>query len=174
MKRIISILMLGILFFGVVPPASAQSNALRSFSKKYRILNGVKNFRVGGWLIRLGMGAVDQPLAESLRPIANSLDMVRILVFDEKVKPTAEDIKTLVAGLRTEKFEDLMNIRDGKSRVNMMIRTNKSGTKIYDMVIIVKDGDDGEAVVLGIEGEFKMADIQKMMEKGELTFNMKQ
>ncbi len=174
MKRIISILMLGILFFGVAPQASAQSDALRSFSKKYRILDGVKNFKLGGWLIRLGAGALDQPTVENLRPLAKGLDMVRILVFDEKVQPTAEDIKTLIAGLRAENFEDLLNIREGKNRVNMMIRTNKSGTKIYDMVIIMKDGDDGDAAVLGIEGEFKMADIQKMMEKGELTFNLKQ
>lgn len=154
----------------------AQSKAVDKFVKQLKNSKHLKgtdyhSFKIGGWLIRTGLAFTDQPEADIIRPLARSLDRLHIVVVENTEMPNNESLQLLATDLQEEKFENLMQIRDKDSRVSVFSRDNKQGDVINDLVFIIKDETNKDFVLLSLEGDFKLSDIQKALEKGRKVNN---
>lgn len=152
--------------------AMAQSKAVDKFVRQVKKNNHSKeaecySFKLGGWLIRTGLAFSNEPEVDLVRPLAKALDRVHILVLDNGNAPTTEALQTLAGDLQEEKFEYLMQIRDKGSRISVLSRDSKQGEIITDIVLLIKDHGDKDFVLLSLEGDFKLSDIQKVIDKAQ-------
>ncbi len=153
--------------------AMAQSKAIDKFVRQIKKNNrSTKNsdclsLKLGGWLIRTGMAFSDEPELDLVRPLAKALDRIHILVLDNGNAPSTEALQTLATDLQHENFEYLMQIREKDSRISMLSRDSKNGEIISDLVLLIKDQGGKDFVMLSLEGDFKLSDIQKVIDKAQ-------
>ena len=82
-----------------------------------------------------------------------SMDIVSVPLFDSGLKPAEFD--GLKDKLKSEKYEELMNMRDGRDRVSVM--TQGGENEVKNMVILIREEDN--AVVMNVNGTLDMKDI---------------
>ena len=76
-------------------------------------------------------------------------------------KERAAQMRKDFSQLVTSKHEELMRIKDGKTRVNFY--SDIKGDKIKELIMLVDDGDDFTAIML--VGNFTLKDIQEISDQ---------
>jgi Domain of unknown function (DUF4252) len=151
----------------------AQTVSLDRFIRKHkRTAEGDKvDMTIPGFVVRFGSRFINKEDLEGvdIRKITRKIDELRIVTFEKAAKIQHADFQQLIADVKSENFEELMNVREkGGDRVNVLLREKKGF--IEDILVIVND-KDGEFSLINLAGKFTMEDINKMM--ANVDFNNK-
>jgi hypothetical protein len=149
----------------------AQTASLDRFIRKHkRTAEGDKvDMTIPGFIVRFGSRFINKEDLDGvdIRKISRKIDELRIVTFEKAAKIQHADYQQLMADVKAENFEELMNVREkGGDRVNIMIRERKGF--IEDILIIVND-KDGEFTLVNLAGKFTMEDINKMIENSHVN-----
>ena len=157
-------------FMALSQAVLAQTASLDRFIRKHkRTAEGDKiDMTLPGFVIRFGSRFINKEDLEGvdIRKIARKIDELRVVTFEKSAQIQHADFQQLIADVRSDNFEELMTVRDGGDRVNVLIREHKGF--IEDILVIVND-HDGEFVLVNIAGKFTMEDINKMIK--DVEFN---
>jgi Domain of unknown function (DUF4252) len=157
-------------FMALSQAVFAQTASLDRFIRKHkRTAEGDKmDLTLPGFLIRFGSRFINKEDLEGVdvRKIARKIDELRVVTFEKAAQIQHADFQQLIADVKGDNFEELMTVRDGGDRVNVLIREHKGF--IEDILVIVND-NDGEFVLVNIAGKFTMEDINKMIK--DVEFN---
>lgn len=151
MKNIIMI----IACIAILPTiALAQNKQIEKFYNKYKAQENVTDINLQGWVLSVAAKFADEDSGNILEKITK----LRVLVVEDKnIVPTSE-YKQLIKDVRRESFEDLIQVNEGKSKVNIMMR--ESGNKITNVLLLVS-GDD-EFIMLSLEGNLDWEDLKSL------------
>ncbi len=169
-------LLIFIAFIAISQAVMAQTASLDRFIRKHkRTAEGDKvDMTIPGFVVRFGSRFIKKEDLEGvdIRKISRKIDELRIVNFEKAAKIEYADYQQLMADMKAESFEELMNIREkGGDHVNIMIREYKGF--IEDILIIVAESD-GEFSLVNLAGKFTMDDINKMMHDVEFSSAIKQ
>ncbi|NND04812.1 MAG: DUF4252 domain-containing protein [Saprospiraceae bacterium] len=143
------LLVLGTLF---VYQASAQSNSLDEFFNAHHNSEEVNKIQLGKFALTFAGWFIDDPTA---RKIAKKSNSARFLITEGKHRVTKSNVERLFKQLDREGFESLINIRDGKDKIELLILEENDSIK--NVVGIVSSSD-----------EFLLANFNCNLNKAEL------
>jgi len=162
MKRILP-LSFCLLFLGG-PLLSAQTPALNQFYRQYKRGKEVKNFRVPGWVVKLGSKIAlrhsKDPNAKPALSLAKKFGKMKIMISEGGRSIPPQAVERLTAQLRRQKFDDWIYVREEGTTVNIMARESKG--RLRNLLILVNEGD--EFVFLSVKTKLKARDIGKVVE----------
>ncbi|MEM7108402.1 MAG: DUF4252 domain-containing protein [Bacteroidota bacterium] len=146
--------------------ALGQSKTVREFHGKYKDDRDAKVVSLNGSLFKL-MSAIasydtedeDAQVIARIGDGIESMDILSVPLFDSGLQPAEFD--GLKDKLKSEKYEELMNVRDGRDRVSVM--TQGGTNEVKNMVILIRDEDS--AVVVNVNGTLDMKDIAYLAKK---------
>ena len=139
MKTILFSLLIAIPF--LLP---AQTISINEFYRKYKNVDD-KNVHITlpGWIVKLGVGIaktqVDGEDEKQALNMAKKIRKIRVLTFEESNPVKPRDIERLVNGVRRERFEDLILVKEANTKVNIMMREKKE--MIKNLLILVSEED---------------------------------
>ncbi len=162
MKKLMTTLVLA----GAVLVAQAQSKAVQDFQNKYENDRDAKVVSLNGSLFQLVSNitklAEDDKDAEVMSRIAGGINAMKILAVPLfKTGLELKEIEDLRSKLKSEKYEELMTVRDGRERVYFMAKSGEN--KINNMLVLINDDKD-EFVLINIDGELDMKDLAYLAE----------
>ncbi len=161
MKYLINIILLVLLFSTQM---QAQSKSVNSFYKKYKKEAEARNIKLNSFIIDISRSFMDDETSDLLKKFSK----VQLLVIEDAKIVNPSDLTSLMKSVKKEKFEDLINVRDGLSRVQILVRDSKKG--ITDLLLVVQDQEDDDFVLLSIQGLFKYEDLKEL----DIDFNGKE
>ena len=151
---------------------SQQSNpAIQSFYDKYSEIDNVSDIELSGGLLKfISSYASDE---SGIKDPIEKVSYLRILVMNDGniVKPA--DLSNLLRSVKADAFEDLMQIRDGKTKVDVLIKESKG--VISNALLVVNDDED--FVLISLEGSLSLKDLESLnldVEGAEYFKKMKQ
>ncbi len=156
------VLALGLIF----SVSLAAQRPVKSFYQDHKRLEGVRNYKVPGWLVWLGCTVA--------RPFAGEPETKVGLKWGRKVKKMrlliAEDdnplppgaVEDFVQNARTHRFADLFYVREGDTHINVMALDNQKG-KIKELVILVDE--PGSLVFIGLKTKIRYRDIPRLIDE---------
>ena len=163
-------LLIFIAFIAISQAVMAQTASLDHFIRKHkRTAEGDRvDLTIPGFVVRFGSRFIKKEDLDGvdIRKISRKIDELRIVTFEKAAEIQHADYQQLMADVKAENFEELMNVREKGERVNIMIRERKGF--IEDILIIVND-KNGEFTLVNIAGKFTMEDINKMIH--DVEFN---
>jgi hypothetical protein len=163
-------LLIFIAFIAITQAVMAQTASLDHFIRKHkRTAEGDRvDLTIPGFVVRFGSRFIKKEDLDGvdIRKISRKIDELRIVTFEKAAEIQHADYQQLMADVKAENFEELMNVREKGERVNIMIRERKGF--IEDILIIVND-KNGEFTLVNIAGKFTMEDINKMIH--DVEFN---
>lgn len=146
------------LFFLASLLAHGQSS-VEKFQDKYKNDRDATSVTVTGGLFKLlgniaeyGEDADSEAVARIAKGI-KSLQILSIPMFDSGLD--MDEIKKLRSDLTKEKYEELMNIKEGRETVNVLAQG--SDDEVRNMVILVQEKD--EFALINIDGMLSMKDL---------------
>ena len=143
---------------------SAQTPALNQFYREYKRGKEVKNFRVPGWLVKLGSKIAlrhsKDPNVKPALSLAKKFGKMKIMISEGGRNIPPEAVKRLTAKLRRQKFDDWIYVREEGITVNIMAREFKG--MLRNLLILVNDEE--EFVFLSVKTKIKAKDIGKVVE----------
>lgn len=152
MKNIIIILL-----FAILTPMtmSAQTSVNKFFNKHSGSKNAIA-VDISGVLIKVAakIAAEEHEAAKILA----SINRLQVLVLEDENPVSADEMFNFTKKLRNDDFEDLMMVREGKTRVNFFIR--EKNDKIMNLLILVSEEDN--FVMLNLKGKIKFSDLNKL------------
>ncbi len=138
----------------------SQSKTVKEFHDKYRDDRDAKVVRLNGSLFKLIAQIAsydeDDEDAQAVSRIGEgieSMDIVAVPLFDSGLTPAEFD--RMKNELKDEKYEELMEMRDGREKVSVLTQGNKNQVK--NMVILVRE--DESIVVMNVNGTLDMKDV---------------
>lgn len=151
MKNLIILLLMAIAI-----PSFGQTKAVKKFYKKYKNTENVTNVNIEGWILKMvATFADDEDLPKD---IIRKISHLRILVFEEGNPVSRYEYNQLISEVKSDDFETLLTVRDGKDNVELMIRENAES--ITDALLFVRSTD--EFVLLSLEGAFSLNDLKNL------------
>jgi len=129
--------------------AIAQSNAVETFFQKYANSEAVTEFDLQGFLLNVK--------GES-NNLENKISKLRGLVIEEANPIPANDLQDLILNVKKEKFEEIIKVRSGDTRVEILVKDN--GDQLTDALVMVNT--DEEFVLLALEGALNFEDLQNL------------
>ena len=87
---------------------------------------------------------------------------IRLLILDEKNAPSAKEWSALSSSLRDDHYEDLVSIRQGGDRVQLMSADVSGGLKD---VVFIACGTEGGGMLVNFKGRFTEKDLEKMQDE---------
>lgn len=151
------------LFVSVV--SMAQSKAVEDFQSKYKDDRDASSVNLNGSIFELisniaGLGEDED--AETISRIAKGIKSMNILAIPmDKAGISMSEIDNLRSKIKSEKYEELMTVRDGRERVYVMAKTNDN--QIDNMLILV-NGDDDKFVLMNLDGVLELKDLAYLAE----------
>jgi len=142
----------------------AQSKSVNGFYKKYKKEAKARNIKLNSFIIDISRSFMDEEASNILKKFSK----VRLLVIEDSKIVNPTDLTQLMKSVKNEKFEDLINIRDGQSSVQILVRDSKKG--ITDLLLVVQDQEEDDFVLLSIQGLFKYEDLKDL----DIDFNGKE
>lgn len=145
--------------------SQAQTAGIRHFYNKYKHSPEAEKIKLPGWVLHLGAGlvlALDKDLDESERAgikLMKKIKKLRMLSLENSNPVSPEDYNSLIKSVKKDHFEDLISVRDGKTKVNIMIREKKD--VIRNILILVSDED--EFILFSVSSKIKIEDINKLL-----------
>lgn len=142
-------LILSLVFFSLTFNTSfAQTPVLNKFYNQHKNQKGVMNFTLPSWLFRLGGGLAnkyveDDPEAKAALKLMKKVKNGRFLIVEDAEEPIpAKSFDKMVKKLKKRnRFNDLLMVKTGETRVNFMIREGRRGKLIKNLLILVSEGD---------------------------------
>jgi len=132
--------------------SQAQNASIQQFFEKYSEMEEATDLSLdANFLKMVSSGAKDQE-SEMIKKISK----FRLLQLGEKQKVERADIKSLLIGVKKSNFEDLIKVRDGKTKVDIMICEAKG--LVTNVLLLVDEPDN--FVLISLEGMFKLSDFQ--------------
>ena len=116
---------------------TAQNLSIQSFFDKYEKLEDATVIEISSWPLRMAAKYADD---EDGKKILEGLNKLHILAMDGENRIDQKEFKQLVKNIRADDFEELMQIRDGKTTVDFLIKENQK--KVTNVVILVNDVED--------------------------------
>jgi len=160
-------LFIALMLLAFAIPSSAQRKNLNKFYRKYKYTEGARGYSFPGWLLKMGTG-IAQPFvkdeeAKLALKFARRFKRMRFLVMEDQNNVRPSDMKFMVNGIKQGKkpFDDFIQVRNGKTRVNFMIREKKGA--IRDIMIMVSEEDT--FVLMDIKAKLRMEDINKLIQQ---------
>ena len=105
---------------------------------------------------------------EGHQKVMDKITQVRLLVSEENLV-SKNDYLRFAKSLKKDSFEDLMQIKDQGSNIDIMIR--EQGDKITDVILLVED--HGDFVMISLEGDFQYSDLNDLDLKFEGSEHLK-
>jgi hypothetical protein len=164
-------LLIFIAIMAIGQAAIAQTASLDRFVRKYKkTATGDKvDMTFPGFLVRFGARFIDKDDLDGvdIKRIARKVEELRIVSFEKALAIQHADLQQLMSDVKAENFEELITVREkGGDHVNIMLRERKGF--IEDILIFVSD-HNGEFTLVNLAGKFTMEDINKMMEKVDMS-----
>lgn len=160
MKKLMSI----VLFSAITSFAFGQSKAVEDFSNKYKNDRDAKVVSLNSGIFQLvaniAQFADDDEEAEVIGRLAagiKSMNILSIPMYGSGLD--VADIDELKTKLRSEKYEELMTVREGRDRVYFMARSG--GDKINNMLMLI-NSDNDDFTLINIDGVIEMKDLAYM------------
>lgn len=143
----------------------AQTPVLNKFYDQHKTQKGAINFTLPSWLFRLGGDLAkqqieDDPEAKAALKLMKKVKNGRFLIIEDMEEPIpAKSFDKMVKKLKKRnRFNDLIMVKTGPTRVNFMIRENRKGDLIKNLLILVNEGDT-----------FVMASLKTKLKYEEIT-----
>lgn len=133
----------------------AQNAAIEQFYNKYTELENVTNITIEGGMLKFIASYVDDETGEKL---VDKVTKLRLMIMDDSELVSKSDRQALRKGIRQQKFEDLMQIRDGNSKINILIQ--EQGDKVTNVLLLVDDEDS--FILLSLEGSLDWEDFNHL------------
>ncbi len=140
----------------------AQNRSINNFYEKYEGQEGVTSLNISGSLLHmLFQGDKD----EETRREVNKLTGLRLIAAEKKNHQIQRsDIQTLRNSLEKDRYEELMQIRDGATLVNFVVQEERG--KITELVMLVDDPKD--FLIISFSGEIDPKKLEKTFEDVEI------
>lgn len=156
------LLIISITLFGITTLEAQQPAA--DFYRQHKRDEGVRNFKIPGWLMWFGSGIaydmVKDEGAQAALKLARKVKKMRLMVVEnENPIPTAA-VQNFVSESRRGGYSDLIYVRDGATEVNIMGRIKKD--KFKDLVFMVSEED--EFIFFHMKSNIKMKDLNEMLQ----------
>ncbi len=125
---------------------SAQVRPINQFYRHWKAGKEVKNFIVPAWLIdfagTLAIPFVEEPEAKAALRLMRKVGKTRILYNEDGPNriPTAA-IDHMVRGARQKGYAELVWMREGATRVHVLVREDARGEKIKGLLVLVSEED---------------------------------
>lgn len=146
--------------------ANAQTVSINEFYRKYKHADAEKvALSVPGWIVRMGIGiaksqAEDQEEKDALK-VLKKVGKVRVLTFEDANPVMDKDLDRLMKGLRRERFEDLIMVREQATKVHIMMRERRE--KIKNLLILVNEEDT--FTMVSLKTKVKYDEIEELINK---------
>ena len=145
-----------------------SQSSVNHFYHKYKRADNTISMTLPGFVLKIGGKFArkhmdkDDKKAMMAMEFIKSVKSLRILVMEETNLVSQKDYNNLVDGLkRKNKISELITVRDGTTRVNIMIRDKKK--HISNIVIIVSE--ENEFVLVSIKAKIKYKDLNKFLKE---------
>ena len=150
-----------ICLFAVGSAAMAQSKSADEFHNKYQGDRDATVVKLNGSIFNLVANIAAEADeadedAQALARIAKEINSIKILsvpVYKSGLEP--DDIKQLRNDLISEKYDELMTVRDGSDRIYFLAQGDEK--EVRNMYVLIQE--DREFTMLSIDGRLKMADL---------------
>jgi hypothetical protein len=133
---------------------------------KYKDYGGV-NFSLPGTIMDIGALFVK---GKEERRLVRRVNKMRIMVFEDESPFTAKDLRRFDRRAKRRHLEDLIYVKDGKTRVRIMGKERRN--TLRKVVLFVNTED--EAILVSIKGRLKWKDVQRLIEKYQKEENKKE
>lgn len=134
------------------------------FYRQNKHLEGVRNFKIPGWLVWFGSGiAYDMVKDEDAKvalKLARKVKKMRFMIAEDQNPIPTASVNNFVSESRRSGYTDLIYVRDGATTVNVMGRIKKND-KFKDLVFMVQEND--EFVFFHMKSNIKMKDLSEMI-----------
>ena len=147
--------------------AWAQSKTVADFHQKYKDDRDATLVQLNGGLFKLlasiasyDAGDEDAQVIARISDNIESMDILSVPLFDSGLTPSEFD--DMRGQLRKEKYEELMEIREGRDRVSFL--TQGGANEVRNMVVLIREEEN--AVVMNINGTLDMKDLAYLAKHG--------
>ncbi len=143
----------------------AQNPAV-DFYRQHKRSEGVRNFKIPGWLVWLGSGITHEIVkdendkAKAALKLARKVKKMRLLVVEDYNPIPTMAVNNFMRDSRRSGYSDLIYVRDGETTVNIMGRIKKN-EKFRDLIIMVSE--ENEFVFFHMKSNIKMKDLNNML-----------
>ena len=153
-------LFLSLVLIGIAGSVLAQSKSVEAFRAKYQDDRDAKVVTMNGSMFELVSTIADNmeenEESEAIARIAKGIKSMQVLaipLFRSGLEPA--EIEKLHKDLMGEKYEELMQVRDGDQRVFFMAQGDEN--ELRNMVVLVRE--DEEFILFNIDGTLNMKDL---------------
>ncbi len=133
----------------------AQSKAINEFYNKYRQDEHFLDIKLSGGLLNLVANKTED---EQDKRVIRKITALRALVLEEGHSVREEDYTQLLRDAKADSFEELIKVRDGGDKVEILIR--EKGNAISHVLLLV-NGEDS-FVLLSLEGLLQFSDLNNI------------
>lgn len=148
-------LLLYALLAGLPVLAGAQSKYITQFYNHYKAQEEVTNLNLQGFVLSLASTFADDSDA---RKILRKVSHLRLLMMENENLVSPEAYTSLIRGIKSDRFEELMMLREENQRIEFFLR--EDGDTITDVLMLLHG--DGEFLMLSLEGAFKFSDLNDL------------
>lgn len=157
------------LFMGLALTANTQSMTFDSLCNHLNMEQGDVEIKVPGWLLRMGVSiaAQDDEIGMTLQALKKGLKKAHIVVMNNKDIPR-HTYNRMLNEFRGDGFEEYVAVRDGASRVQIMLKEKKEC--IRNMLIMVHD-ECGEFVAVDLKTRITYDELEDMLASVDVDMN---
>jgi Domain of unknown function (DUF4252) len=141
--------------------AEAQSPAIRQFYRNHKRDKGMINATLPAWLVKLGVGIarpfVEDEEAKIALRLARKVGKTKFMVAEDECQISQGQYMKLLAGVKKDGFETLIEVRDDGENVSILSK-EKKGT-LRNLLIIVRE--EGSFVLLSLKTRIKAEDLER-------------
>jgi hypothetical protein len=161
--RLPFILALAVLFSVAFSSCSSPKTTAQFYQSQKR-KQGVTNFKLPGWAVWTGAGVarlfVKEPQAKAALKLARKTGKIRFMTTEEAGLISNQDLTRFVGELKQNGYEDLIQIRERNTLVNIMARDKKD--KLRNLLVMVNEEDS--FVFFDIKSRLKYEEIGALIE----------
>lgn len=151
---------------GLAGTATAQSKSAEAFRAKYQDDRDAKVVSMNGSMFKL-LSNIAENMEENdesaaIGRIAEGIQSMQILsvpVFKSGLQPS--EIDQLHKDILSEKYEELMQVRDGDQKIYFMAQGNDN--ELRNMLVLVRE--DEEFIMFNIDGVLNMKDLAYIVDQ---------
>ena len=145
-----SILLTLLMFISICNTTFGQNNYTK-FYNKYEHTKGVESFEISPFFLRFLLTKDDA----DIKMVLNKINKISFFISDS----TTPEIKNeLIKNLPKPIYQDLIEIKDGNSKVLFKIKTSEK--KITELLMVVSDNKS--LVVMCLKGKFSIKDAKSL------------
>lgn len=150
----------------LVPAASfSQTKDINSFYKAFRLLDHEVKMTIPGWLIDVSADiaklSTDDPIEKESLNLMKKVNKVKLMVSSNNNPKKDQLITDLFTQLRQSSFEDLIQMREDGTKVNIMIREDAKDQKIKNLFVLIREPE--EIVMLSMKTDLRIEEVNEVL-----------